>query len=242
MKALLTSFIYGCFLMSPLLSQSQEAEKQKIKDIITSELDYWYNKERDKWAGCIVQSREFQLTSASPRFYHVVHTFDSLVAPTAGHFNSPVDPDVKRIKKADFNVSLKGNIALVDFTLRGDDFPVPFTGDQFIVMEKHGKSWKILRQHTVIKSAYANNEVNIEANINDQGYKFMQLQRYDEAIKVFTLNTQLFPDAWNTWDSLADAYMKKGERQIALGYFKKSLQLNPENAYAKEMAESLAKD
>jgi tetratricopeptide (TPR) repeat protein len=86
------------------------------------------------------------------------------------------------------------------------------------------------------------NDTNIEAEINDQGYKFMQLKKFDEAIKVFTLNTELFPNAWNTWDSLADAYMKKGEKQIALGYFRKSIQLNPQNGYAKEMVESLSKD
>ena len=242
MKPIVTSFIISCLIAIPLRSHAQEGEKQKIKEVITSELDYWYNKDRDKWANCIVQSNEFQLTSASPSYYHVVRTFDSLVAPTDGHFSSPVDSNAKRISKTDFNVSLKGNIALVDFTLRGDDFPVPFTGDQFIVMEKQGKSWRILRQHTVIKSAYIANDANIEAGLNEQGYKFMQLEKFDEAIKVFTLNTQLFPKAWNTWDSLADAYMKKGEKQIALGYFKKSIQLNPQNVYAKQMVESLAKD
>jgi len=111
-----------------------------------------------------------------------------------------------------------------------------------MILEKQGKSWRALRQHTVIKSAYEVNDGNVEAALNDQGYKLIQLQRLDDALKVFTLNTQLFPNAWNTWDSLADAYMKKGEKQIAIGYFKKSLQLNPQNGYAKEMVETLAKD
>jgi hypothetical protein len=140
MKPLLTFIVFSCLTAIPFPSHSQESEKQKIQNIITSELDYWYNKERDKWASCAVQTNEFQLTSASARNYHVVRTFDSLAASTDDHFNSPADPNAIRIRKTGFNVSLKGNIALVDFTLRGDDFPQPFTGDQFIIMEKQGKS------------------------------------------------------------------------------------------------------
>ena len=241
MKAFFILIIY-LFVAIPLTSYSQEAEKQKIIDVITSELDYWYGKDRDKWANCIVQTSEFQLTTAAPGFYNAIRTFDSLEAPTKQHFASPVDPNVKRIRKTDFKVSIKGNIAIADYTLSGDDFPQPFTGDQFMILEKQGKSWRALRQHTVIKSAYEVNDGNVEAALNDQGYKLIQLQRLDDALKVFTLNTQLFPNAWNTWDSLADAYMKKGEKQIAIGYFKKSLQLNPQNGYAKEMVETLAKD
>jgi len=241
MKAFVILFMY-LLIAIPLRSYSQETEKQKIIDVITSELDYWYGKDRDKWANCIVQTSEFQLTTASPRFYNAIRTFDSLEATTKQHFGSPVDVNAKRIRKTDFKVSIKGNIAIVDYTLRGDDFPQPFTGDQFMILEKQGKSWKGLRQHTVIKSAYEVNDANVEAGLNDQGYKLIQLQRLDDAIKVFTLNTQLFPNAWNTWDSLADAYMKKGEKQIAIGYFKKSIALNPKNEYAKEMVESLEKN
>jgi tetratricopeptide (TPR) repeat protein len=234
----ITVFVIHCLIAFPINSYSQDAEKKKIIDVITSELDYWYNKDHDKWASCVVQSNEFQLTTAAPGFYFTVHTFDSLEAPTKQHFSTPVDPEVKRISKTDFKVSLKGNMAIADFTLRGDGF----TGDQFSILEKHGKSWKILRQHTVIKSRYVVNDANIEVGINDQGYKLIQLKKFDEAIKVFTLNTELYPNAWNTWDSLADAYMKKGEKQIAIGYFKKSIQLNPQNEYAREMVESLEKD
>jgi tetratricopeptide (TPR) repeat protein len=241
MKAFVILFLYLVVAM-PLRSYSQEVEKQKIIDVITSELDYWYGKDRDKWANCIVQTSEFQLTTASAQFYNAIRTFDSLEATTKQHFSTPIDPNAKRIRKADFKVSLKGNIAIVDYTLRGDDFPQPFTGDQFMILEKQGKSWKGLRQHTVMKSAYEVNDANVEAALNDQGYKLIQLKRLDDAIKVFMLNTQLFPNAWNTWDSLADAYMKKGEKQIALGYFKKSIQLNAQNAYAKEMVESLLKE
>ena len=232
-------FLFACIIGLPIVARSQDAEKQKIVDVISAELDYWYTKDREKWASVIVQSNDFLLTAASPLGYYSVQRFDSLIGQREKHFTTPPDPNVKRITKSDFKVNIKGPIAIVDLTQKGEDFSGPYTADQTILMEKQGKSWKILRQSSVVKSAYELNDHNIEAGLNAQGYKFMQLKKLDEAIKVFTLNTQLFPTAWNTWDSLAEAYMEKGEKQIAIGFYKKSLELNPENDYAKKIVEKL---
>ena len=108
-------------------------------------------------------------------------------------------------------------------------------------MEKEKKAWRILRQNTVVKTSYELSEANIESGINTQGLKLIELKKFEDAIKVLTVNTQLFPNSWNTWDSLAEAYMQHGEEHIATGYFKKSIELNPNNSYAKEMVEKMAK-
>jgi tetratricopeptide (TPR) repeat protein len=228
-------------LSLPIVAVSQEAEKQKIIDVITGELDAWYTKDRAKWTDAIVHSNDIILASASQDGYYRVQGFDSLVAPREQYFTTPADPNVKRISKTDFKVNIKGSIAIVDLTLRGDNLFGPFIGDQTILLEKQGKSWRILRQNTVVKTSYQLSEGNIESGINTQGLKFVELKKFDEAIKVLTLNTQLFPNSWNTWDSLAEAYMKKGEAHIATGFFKKSIELNPNNNHAKEMVEEMRK-
>lgn len=220
---------------------SQDEEKQKIIDVITGEVDAWYKKDRAKWTDAIAHSNDFILTHTSQDGYYRVHGFDSLVAPREQYFTTPADPNVKRISKTDFNVNIKGSVAIVDLTLRGETLWGPFTGDQTILLEKHGKSWRILRQHTVVKTSYQPKEVNIESGINTQGLKFLKLKKFDEAIQVLSLNTQLFPHSWNTWNNLAEAYMQKGEPHIATGYFKKSIDLNPNNSYAKERVEQMMK-
>ena len=40
------------------------------------------------------------------------------------------------------------------------------------------------------------------------------------------------PNAWNVYDSLAEAYMANGEKDLAIANYKKSLELNPNNASA----------
>ncbi len=78
-----------------------------------------------------------------------------------------------------------------------------------------------------------------EQSINSLGYTLMQINKLDEALQVFKLNTDDFPDSWNAWDSYAEAWMNKGNNEEAVKYYKRSLELNPQNDNGKKMLEKL---
>lgn len=78
-----------------------------------------------------------------------------------------------------------------------------------------------------------------ESSLNSLGYDLMGDGRLDEAIKLLELNTRLFPQSGNTWDSLAEGYMNKGDRKMAIIYYKKSLEIDPSNENAAQMLERL---
>jgi cytochrome c-type biogenesis protein CcmH/NrfG len=59
---------------------------------------------------------------------------------------------------------------------------------------------------------------------------------------VFLINTKCFPDAANTYDSLGEAYMIKGNKKLALENYKKSLQLNPQNKNAEKRIREMEKE
>jgi cytochrome c-type biogenesis protein CcmH/NrfG len=59
------------------------------------------------------------------------------------------------------------------------------------------------------------------------------------AIRAFSMNAQEFPRSANVWDSLAEAYLKSGDRKTAKHYYEKSLKLDPENKNAREMLAKL---
>ena len=40
--------------------------------------------------------------------------------------------------------------------------------------------------------------------------------------------TDLFPNSPNAWDSLAEAYLKAGDKTKALAYYNKAIKLDPE--------------
>ena len=47
------------------------------------------------------------------------------------------------------------------------------------------------------------------------------------------------PESPNTYDSLGEGYMKKGDNTRAIELYRKSLALNPENTNAVDMLKSL---
>lgn len=66
-----------------------------------------------------------------------------------------------------------------------------------------------------------------EFELNNRGYQLLNQNNYDEAIAVFTMNTERYPKSANAWDSLGEAYALKGDKKNAIKNFKKSLSLNP---------------
>ena len=46
-------------------------------------------------------------------------------------------------------------------------------------------------------------------------------------MEIFTLNTQLFPEDANVWDSLGNGYVHKGDKKNALKYYQKALSIDP---------------
>ena len=81
-----------------------------------------------------------------------------------------------------------------------------------------------------------------ERQFNGVGYRFLTSGRTDDAITVFKMNVELFPEAWNVYDSLAEAYAGKGETGLAIQNYERSLELNPDNQNAKDRLKNLKKE
>ncbi|HYP28834.1 MAG TPA: serine hydrolase [Blastocatellia bacterium] len=73
-----------------------------------------------------------------------------------------------------------------------------------------------------------------EERLNQLGYELLRQKRVDAAVTVFKLNVEFNPNSWNVYDSLADAYLEKGEKELAKKNYEKSLSMNPDNANAKQ--------
>lgn len=55
-----------------------------------------------------------------------------------------------------------------------------------------------------------------EANMNYAGYRMLQRGRTAEAVALFKMNAETYPQSANCWDSLAEAYMANGDNDLAL--------------------------
>jgi tetratricopeptide (TPR) repeat protein len=74
----------------------------------------------------------------------------------------------------------------------------------------------------------------VESDINQLGYEFIRRKQFDQAVLVLKLNTEIYPNSFNTWDSLGEAYMDRGDKDLAIKNYGKSLQLNPRNFGARD--------
>ena len=63
--------------------------------------------------------------------------------------------------------------------------------------------------------------------LNRVGYWLLRNGRTKDAVEIFKLNTEAFPDSWLAHDSLADGYANDGQKALGIEHYRKSLQLNP---------------
>lgn len=78
-----------------------------------------------------------------------------------------------------------------------------------------------------------------ERSLNDLGFELLGKGDAAAAIKIFKLNTDEYPKSANTWDSLAEGYMKAGDTKLAKQYYEKVLEMDPKSENAKEMLKKL---
>jgi 3-oxoadipate enol-lactonase len=80
-----------------------------------------------------------------------------------------------------------------------------------------------------------------ERRLNQSAYGYLHSGKVKEAIELFKLNVTAYPDSWNTYDSLAEAYLADGKKELAILYYEKSLKLNPGNSNAVSQLKNLKK-
>ena len=81
-----------------------------------------------------------------------------------------------------------------------------------------------------------------EDQLNTLGYHLLNRGMLDEAIEIFKLNASSYPESGNVYDSLAEAYMNKGENKLAIQFYLKSLDKDPNNGNAHAMLNQLGYD
>jgi CubicO group peptidase (beta-lactamase class C family) len=84
-------------------------------------------------------------------------------------------------------------------------------------------------------------EVRSQWQLNALGYALMNENKMEMAIEIFKLNTELFPKEVNTYDSLGDAYLTKGDKETSIIYYKKALEIDPNFESSKNALDTLLK-
>lgn len=80
-----------------------------------------------------------------------------------------------------------------------------------------------------------------ESEVNNAGYQLLGAGKVAEAIELFKINVAAFPKSGNAYDSLGEAYLKNGNKELAVANYKKSVALDPGNEAGKKVLEEISK-
>lgn len=80
-----------------------------------------------------------------------------------------------------------------------------------------------------------------EKYLNSLGYKALREKNFEIAKEIFKINTALYPNSSNVYDSLAEAYMKSGDTVRAIENYKIALTFDSGNFRAKNQLKKLEK-
>ncbi len=62
---------------------------------------------------------------------------------------------------------------------------------------------------------------------------------YSHILHVFQLNTELYPESYNVYDSYGEALLKNGDRDKAIKNYRQSLILNPDSQSGKRVLQEI---
>lgn len=104
-----------------------------------------------------------------------------------------------------------------------------------IIMDKGVES--ALRSYPALKQSgdYYVSEI----ELNALGYRLLGMKRLREAIEIFKLNVEAYPQSANVYDSLGEGYMMNGDKELAIRNYRRAVELNPQNTNAVEVLKKL---
>jgi CubicO group peptidase (beta-lactamase class C family) len=78
-----------------------------------------------------------------------------------------------------------------------------------------------------------------ERELNTLGYQLSSINKLKDAIEIFKLNVEMFPQSANPYDSLGEAYLEDNRKDLALINYKKAVELDPKNTNAAQIIKRL---
>jgi hypothetical protein len=105
-----------------------------------------------------------------------------------------------------------------------------------------GEYDEAIEAYRAFRRQYPDDDLVSESRLNGLGYQFLRNTRVKEALAVFRLNTEMYPNSSNAFDSLAEALEAIGDTSSAIDHYRKAVQLNPGNTHARKRLAKLARN
>lgn len=236
-------FTLAAMFCCQVLTYAQDAADQSIRKFLDMERQATAARDSSAFFALLNESPNFSLITVGNGYY-IPYNLQTLRSTLASAWKQP-RTNGNTYKYSDLKSKVAGDQAIAEFvstTIDSNNKPIWQTLETW-TMSKNNGAWKIDRMLSVDTSSFnpakALSDTGLEDGMNMAGYQFLAAKKNEQAIRVFKLNTELFPKAWNTYDSLAEAYMVQGNKKEAIANYQHSLKLNPQNENGKKMLDKL---
>jgi tetratricopeptide (TPR) repeat protein len=242
MKLTVITLMLSAFATGAL---SQTNIEQDLKKFVLEETQSYRRGDSVKWAS--LYSHADNVTRAySGNGFHSTQTGWKNFGPYIIEWmrNGPIGKRDIRIQHENLVFRNGGDLATMSYTQKyflrdRDSLPLAHTFETRTLIREKG-NWKIVSVGTIDSMSYATTDAEVMENIfNMSGYTYFAEKKYKEAIEVFKLNVTLFPNSWNVYDSLGEAYAADGNKELAIKNYERSIELNAKNDIGKEILKKL---
>jgi|SRR5215213_10524394 len=97
----------------------------------------------------------------------------------------------------------------------------------------------MIAQYRELKAKGLGDIYTSESELNAMGYRLLGANQVREAIEVFKLNVEAYPNSANVYDSLAEGYLAQGDKQLAIETYKRALEIDPQLESARKALNAL---
>ncbi|UKT64516.1 tetratricopeptide repeat protein [Pedobacter mucosus] len=222
-----------CF--SVQFASSQTPEEKKLIDVIRLETESFRKGDTTTWKTLFVHDDKLSLGYTMNGYTINLMGWESILKDMALRISYRTGPSKYTIlKQHNYNIRLSDQMASMIYDQEvaapaKDSLPSGFTREFRTLVKEDGK-WKITSLQTLDTLSFTSTKpVYVENVLNAMGYSFVNEKKWDQAIAIFKFNVSMFPKAWNTYDSLGEAYAKSGNKALAIENYNKSVELNPKN-------------
>lgn len=242
-KAVQWIVVLLCMVTSPMFAQT--AEENSILKVAKAETESYMKGDSITWRALFIHNEKLNSYYAGKGFYMPTVGWAAFSKQLLGWMKERGKPsryNIVTISNPILNVTDKMATAIYDQKLTSNktDTLKPSLTREYRTFIKENDQWKIAAVGTYDSVSFTSTRPqDVEDQINILGYNFLYAKKFDQAIEMFKFNVKMYPTAWNTYDSLGEAYAATGNTELAILNYEKSVQLNPKNDNGKKVLQKL---
>ncbi|SDL44255.1 SnoaL-like domain-containing protein [Catalinimonas alkaloidigena] len=249
-KSLLSLFCLALVFGTVQQAKAQSAaDKSAIMDVIHAETAAFYKRDAKAWQDTWLHDEQASRTIVV-NGYSATVGWKNFGPQMIKNLKENSGPSGVKFTDENFMIHSDGMMAWVEFdqtlsTPEADQQYKQLTREHRVLVKKNDK-WKILSQITHFPATLGSNPGTLTTNsealensLYSTGYDLLEAGMVEAAIEVFKVNADLYPNSWNVYEGLGEAYAKSGNKEMAIANYEKLLRLDPANENGKTALERL---